>query len=193
MTDLSSARMIGGIGSILLMLVIVPSVGPILSIVGFVLVLLALKYVSTAVQQPAIFQNALYAVIIGIIGAVAALVLGGAALLTALTGGFGELGPGQPEPDFFTFLTGILIAVLVAWVFSVASSIFLRKSLNLTGDALGIKLFKTAGLLVLLGAALTIILVGFIISIIAYVLMAVAFFQIPQVGGQPPPPPPPPP
>lgn len=192
MTELSSARLIGGIGSILLVLAIVPSVGPVLSIVGFVLVLLALRYISTSVQQPSIFQNALYAVIIGIIGTVVALVLGGAAFFAVLGGGFAGPVPGQPEPDFFSLLAGVLVAVLIAWIFAVASSFFLRKSLNQTADVLGIKLFRTAGLLVLLGAVLTIILVGAIVSIIAYILMAVAFFQIPETRGPPPPPPPPP-
>ncbi|MDW8062725.1 MAG: DUF996 domain-containing protein [Candidatus Caldarchaeum sp.] len=192
MAEISQARLIGGIGSILLLLGIVPSVGPVLGIVGLILLLLALRYVSTAVQQPPIFQNALYAVIIGIIGTVVALALGGATLFGALGGGF--MGPVGDElaPDLFALFAGILVAVLVAWIFGVASSFFLRRAFNLTGDALGIKLFKTAGLLVFLGAILTIILVGAIITLVAYVLLAVAFFQIPAEGRQPPPPPPPP-
>ncbi|MEM0337197.1 MAG: DUF996 domain-containing protein [Candidatus Caldarchaeum sp.] len=195
MPDLNQARMIGGIGSILLVLAIVPNVGTVLSIVGFILVLLALKYVADAVQQPAIFQNALYAVIIGIVGAVVALVLGGAALFASIGGGFGfsgGFGDGV-SGDLFSLLAGIVVALVVVWIFAVVSALFLRKSLYLTGDVLGVKLFRTAGLLLFLGAILTIILVGFILSLVAYVLLAVAFFQIPQTGGQPPPPPPPPP
>lgn len=192
MTELSQARLIGGIGSILLVLAIVPSVGPVLSIVGFILLLLALRYVSRSVQQPAIFQNALYAVVIGIIGAVVAIVVGGATLFAALGGGFtGPVTDGF-VPDPFSFIAGILVALLVAWIFAIASSFFLRRAFNQTGDALGIKLFKTAGLLVFIGAILTIVLVGAIISLVAYVLLAVAFFQIPQAEGPPPPPPPPP-
>ncbi|MEM0350038.1 MAG: DUF996 domain-containing protein [Candidatus Caldarchaeum sp.] len=189
MADINQARMIGGIGSILLVLAIVPSVGPVLSIVGFILVLLALKYVADAVQQRAIFQNALYAVIVGIIGAIIGIVLGGATFF-AFTG-FG-LGPAESPADFLSLLTGILVAIVVVWIFAVISAFFFRKSLYLTGDSLGIKLFRTSGLLLFLGAILTIILVGFILSLVAYILLAVAFFQIPQTGAQPPPPPPPP-
>ncbi|BAJ50030.1 conserved hypothetical protein [Candidatus Caldarchaeum subterraneum] len=193
MPDLNQARMIGGIGSILLVLTIVPNVGPVLSIVGFILVLLALKYVSDTVQQPAIFQNALYAVIIGIVGAVIAMVLGGAALFAAVGPGFGGGFGDGVSGDFFSLLAGVVVALVVVWIFAVVSAFFLRKSLYLTSDVLGVKLFRTGGLLLFLGAILTIILVGFILSLVAYVLLAVAFFQIPQTGGQPPPPPPPPP
>lgn len=192
MSELNQARLVGGIGSILLVLAIVPNVGPILSIVGLILLLLALRYVSNSVNQPGIFQNALYAVIVGIIGAVVAVAIGGVTLITTMGTGFSGPPPDDFGPAFFSILGGIIAAVIVAWIFAVVSSLFLRRALNLTGDILGIKLFKTAGLLVLLGAALTIILVGAIISLVAYILLAVAFFQIPQTAPAPPPPPPPP-
>jgi uncharacterized membrane protein len=51
-------------------------------------------------------------------------------------------------------------------------------------------MFRTAGLLVLIGAVLTIVIVGAVISLVANILLAVAFFQI---RASPPPPPPPPP
>jgi uncharacterized membrane protein len=41
-------------------------------------------------------------------------------------------------------------------------------------------MFQTTGLLYLIGAALTIILVGFLILLIAEILQIVAFFSIPE-------------
>lgn len=179
--------MIGGIGSILLVLTVVPNVGIVLSIVGLILLLIALRYISRSVNQPSIFQNAIYAVVIGIIGGVVTGVIGGVTLFSVAGIGF------EDTFDFAALLTRVLLIIVLAWIFAVASSFFLRKAFNQTGDVLGIKLFRTAGLLLLLGALLTIVLVGFIVTLVAYILAAVAFFQIQEAGRFPPPPPPPPP
>ena len=80
-----------------------------------------------------------------------------------------------------------VVTLVIAWVFAVVSAVFFRRALNLTGDHLNVKMFRTAGLLVLIGAVLTIILVGAVISLVANILLAVAFFQI---RASPPPPPP---
>ncbi|MEM1942664.1 MAG: DUF996 domain-containing protein [Candidatus Caldarchaeum sp.] len=188
MADISQARLLGGVGSVMLFLSIVPSIGFVLSIVGFILVLLALKYISEAVQQGEIFRNALIATVVGIVGAVAGVVAGGVGLLAVLGGG-----AGPSVPNFGLLLTTILISLAVVWVFAVVSSFFLRKSLNLVGDTLGIKMFRTAGLLLFIGALLTIVLVGALVALVAYILLAVAFFQIQPGAGAPSPPPPPPP
>ncbi|MEM2225203.1 MAG: DUF996 domain-containing protein [Candidatus Caldarchaeum sp.] len=171
MSDLGQARVLGGVASILLVLGIVPSVGPMLGIVGFVLLLVSLKQISDIVQQPAIFKNALIATIVGIVGAVAAIVFGGAAIMSLFTNGFSQF-------DIVRTFVSILLALVVVWVALVVSSMFLRKSLNLTANVLGIGLFRTAGLLILIGAILTIILVGAIVVLVAYVLLAAAFFQV---------------
>jgi uncharacterized membrane protein len=83
-----------------------------------------------------------------------------------------------------------VVTLVIAWVFAVVSAVFFRRALNLTGDHLNVKMFRTAGLLVLIGAVLTIVIVGAVISLVANILLAVAFFQI---RASPPPPPPPPP
>ncbi|MEM2515229.1 MAG: DUF996 domain-containing protein, partial [Candidatus Caldarchaeum sp.] len=101
---------------------------------------------------PEIFKNALIATIVGIVGAVAAIVFGGAAIMSLFTNGFSQF-------DIVRTFVSILLALVVVWVALVVSSMFLRKSLNLTANVLGIGLFRTAGLLILIGAILTIILV----------------------------------
>jgi len=187
MADLNQAKNIGGVGAILTILSVVPSVGPVLSIVGLVLVLLALKWISEIVQNPAIFRNALIAVVVAIVGVAVGAVVGGAGVFSVLTG-VGEGGPNGM--DFDRLFTTIIIALVVVWLFAVVSAVFFRRSLNLTGDHLNVKMFRTVGLLVLIGAVLTIVIVGAVISLVANILLAVAFFQI---RANPPPPPPPPP
>jgi uncharacterized membrane protein len=188
MADLNQAKNIGGVGAILTILSVVPSVGPLLSIVGLVLVLLALKWISEIVQNPAIFRNALIAVVVAIVGVAIGAVVGGVGVFSVLTG----VGAGGPNGIDFArlFTTIIIIALVVVWLFAVVSAVFFRRSLNLTGDHLNVKMFRTAGLLVLIGAVLTIVIVGAVISLVANILLAVAFFQI---RASPPPPPPPPP
>jgi uncharacterized membrane protein len=93
MADLNQAKNIGGVGAILTILSVVPSVGPLLSIVGLVLVLLALKWISEIVQNPAIFRNALIAVVVAIVGVAIGAVVGGVGVFSVLTG----VGAGGPN------------------------------------------------------------------------------------------------
>jgi len=83
------------------------------------------------------------------------------------------------------------------------SAIFLRRSYDKIGMRLNVNMFHTTGLLYLIGAALTIVIVGLLIVLIAEILQIVAFFSIPeqlpspmppqQTWGPPTPPPPMPP
>jgi len=168
MADLNQAKNIGGVGTILTILSFVPSIGPVLSIVGLVLLLLALKWISEIAQNPEIFRNALIAIVVGIVGGVIVGVVDEVGVLTFLTG----------VPDFLSLLTNIGMAIVIAWVFFVISAVFLRKSLNLTADHLDVKMFRTAGLLYLIGTVLLVFLVGLVVNFVAYILLAVAFFQI---------------
>ena len=60
------------------------------------------------------------------------------------------------------------------------SAIFLRRSYERIGVRLNVNMFQTTGLVYLIGAALTIVLVGFLILLIAEILQIVAFFSIPE-------------
>jgi uncharacterized membrane protein len=65
---LTQAKAMGGVGSIFMLLFFVPMVGFILAIAGFVMVLLAVKQISDAVNDSEIFNNVLMAVILQIVG-----------------------------------------------------------------------------------------------------------------------------
>src|SRR3990172_2592872 len=68
MSSLAQAKTLGGIGSILIILSVVPSAGPLLAIIGLVLVLVAVKYISDAVGDRSIFNNMIVAVVLAIVG-----------------------------------------------------------------------------------------------------------------------------
>jgi uncharacterized membrane protein len=80
----------------------------------------------------------------------------------------------------------LIISFVVLFIFMVISAIFFRKSLSTLAMKSGEKIFDTAGLLWLIGAVLTIILVGVILIWIAWILIAVGFFSIKTTAAQPP-------
>jgi uncharacterized membrane protein len=86
------------------------------------------------------------------------------------------------------FLTAILVVLVVLFFTAIIVAIFMRKSLNTLSAKTGVGLFGTTGLLLLIGAVLTIIAVGFILIWIAMLIMAIAFFsmkpQQPQATAQ---------
>ena len=171
MASLSNAKTMGGIGGIL---VFIPGV----SLVGWILILVALKDISDVVQDKSIFDNALFAGITAIIGSVVLFVL---FFFSVATFGFLSFG-------FF----GVLAAF---WVLSIISAIFLKNSYDRAAQKLNNSSFGTAGLLYLIGALTTIVFVGFLILFIALIFQVIAYFSIndqpPQPmypGFQPPPP-----
>ena len=161
MSKLGDAKTLGGVGAILLLI-------PGISIVGYILILIATKYVSDELGDKSIFDNMLYAVIAGIVGvAAAAFIIFTGAAFSAVT---------------FTAsaIAGVIVGLAIAWVFLIVSSIFIRRSYNVMATKLNVGNFKTAGTLYFIGAILTIILVGFIILFVAAIIQIIAFFGIPD-------------
>jgi len=161
MSKLGDAKTLGGIGAILLLI-------PGISIVGYILILIATKYVSDELGDKSIFDNMLYAVITGIVGvAAAAFIIFTGAAFSAIT---------------FTSsaIAGVIVGLAVAWIFLIISSIFIRRAYNTMATKLNVGNFRTAGTLYFVGAILTIILVGFIILLVADILQIIAFFGIPD-------------
>jgi len=159
LSKLGDAKTLGGIGAILLLI-------PGISIIGYILILIATKYISDDLGDKSIFDNMLYAVITGIIGvAVMAGVLFMGGIFSISTLGASAI-------------LGVIGGLLVIWIFLIISSIFIRRAFNTMAAKLNVDTFKTAGTLYFFGAILTIILVGFILLLIAYIFQIVAFFSI---------------
>ena len=158
---MSSAKTLGGVGGILVFL-------PFVSLVGWILILLATKEISETVQDKSIFDDALLAAITAIIGAVVFV----AFIVTGSITGLFTFGLGFPR---FLLFFGILGAF---WVFTVISAIFLKRSYEKISQRLNVSAFATTGLLYLIGAALTIVFVGFLILLVALIFQVVAYFSI---------------
>jgi uncharacterized membrane protein len=150
MASLSQAKALGAVGSILVILGIIPAAGGVLAIVGFVLTLIAIKDISDVVKDQSIFNNMIVAVLLAIGGIVAGTLF----VLGAMFRFFGlrwMMGPTFFNPtnvqtgDAIAFGLSILGGLAALWVFFVVSAIFLRRSYNSIGAKLNVKSFQTAG------------------------------------------------
>ncbi|MCW4054323.1 MAG: DUF996 domain-containing protein [Candidatus Bathyarchaeota archaeon] len=166
--SLESNRTLGGIGAILLAI-------PFLNLIGIILVLIALKGMADYYNDEEIFKNALYGFIFGIVGSVALV-----AFILMLVFGFATISP------VIAPLSGlglVIITVIVLYVFSLIAAIFYKKSLDSLSEKSGEHMFNTAGLILLIGAAIPVI--GEILRLIAWILAAIGFFSI-KMTTQPP-------
>ncbi len=211
--NLETAKILGGVGALLMFVGIVPYISfyGILELVGLILVLISLSSLGSHFAERGIFNNALYGVIIGIVGGVISVAAVIFTVLTSLTsflhtiypnwnGDWTALSGLTPNPSNFNFanlmpfITGILTVFVILWIFSIISAFFVRRSLVTLAAKSGIGLFSTAGLLLLIGAVLTVIVIGVILIWISALLLAIAFFRIrtqPQQPIAPPTPTPP--
>ncbi len=204
--DPQASKNLGGVGAILLF------IGPLLSfahflagiipLIGFILMLIALKGFADHYNDAGIFNNALYGFITTIVGIVSAL---GAFVITALTvvadlgiddwtsaTEWTDLITAEAAVDsLLTLLGGIVAALIILFVFAILTALLYRKSLGTLASKSGVGLFGTAGLLLLIGAVLTIIVIGFLLIWISFLLIAIAFFSMKTTVAEPAPPSPP--
>ena len=173
----------------------------VVGLVGLILVLIGVKGLSDHYREASIFNNSLYGVILSIVGGVvfvAALFVTALSFFTNVLGI--ELSTAWSDPTVFSnidwaeaiifenlmaHVAALLGSFIVLFIFVVVAAIFYRKSLTTLAEKTGIGLFGTAGLLLLVGAVLTIIAIGFLLMWVALILLIVAFFRIRAEPAQP--------
>ena len=174
MSSLESSKNLAGIGALLI--AIGSFFGP-LGIVGLILLLVGMKGLADYYKDHGIYQNAIWGLIFGIIGLVAAMVVifglvfgsifSGLALMPVADVGFG-----------FAAIGLIILALVILFVFYVLAAMYFRRAFSILAQKSGEHMFETAGTLLFFGALLTIILVGLVLVLVAWLLVAVAFFSI---------------
>jgi uncharacterized membrane protein len=202
---LESNKILGGIGGILLFIGLIPYGEPfigIISLVGLILVLVALYGFAKIYKEGGIFYNFIYGIIAGIVGIVLAGIVVVVLVLTTLKNFLYQIYPGwngdwlklsglTPNTSNITMSTvlpvleGLLLVFLVLWIFTIVAAFFARRSLKTLSAKTSVGLFSTAALLLFIGAILTIILIGILLMWIAVLLLAIAFFQIKAQPEQP--------
>ena len=204
---LESNKTLGGVGALLM--VISPFSGfvagvfsSVLGLVGLILVLIAMKGLANHYNEGGIFNNALYGVILTIVGGVvfgATIVVGAVGLLADLNLDWTTLSTDPAAisnmnweelinfETLWSHIAIILGGLIILFIFVVIAAIFYRKSLTTLSEKTGVGLFGTTGLLLLIGAVLTIIGIGFLLIWVALILLTVAFFSIRVEPTRPPP------
>ncbi len=170
-----SNKILGGVGALLAALgSFIPfsaSIG-IVYIIGTILVLISMRGLSEDFKENAVYRNSLNGFIFGVIGAAIGILLFAVAPITAV------IVPGRPLLTVFNVFLALGASVLV-FAFLVFASIFFRRAFEILAMKSGEKMFRTGGLLLLIGAVLIIAFgLGFVLLFVAWILLAVGFFSM---------------
>ncbi|MGD8506336.1 MAG: DUF996 domain-containing protein [Candidatus Bathyarchaeota archaeon] len=177
--SLESSKTLGGVGAIL---IAVGSFVPFLALVGIILVLIAMKGLSEYFSERGIFLNVLYGFIFSMIGIVVTIVLLVAALFA---GTFTAMRPFSATTVFQDVLGGAFLAGVIVSIFSLLQAFLYRKSFTILSEMSGEKRFDTAGLLLLIGAILAIIITGLMWLLVTFqgFEALLRFFFVSWIGG----------
>ncbi len=154
----------------------------ILSLVGFVLFMVAMNGFANYYRTPAIFKDVLYGFLAAIVGgAVFVLVVFGFLFVTiSPLFGQGTFTPGTPatSPFLYSFIVFVIAVWLGAFLLALIQSIFYKRAFDALGEKSSVGDFKTAGQLMLIGGALTIIFVGVFVYLVGWIYAVVGFFSM---------------
>ncbi len=159
--------------------------GTALSLAGFVLVLIAVKFISDELRDRSIFLNMLIAAVLTILGLILTVILliGALAQLPFLEG---FLRPPIPLPRFtesavLNLIIGLILALVTVATAYTASAVFVRRSFRSIASGLNVEMFNTAAFIYVIGSRLVwVFFFGFLLIIIAQILQVFAFLSLPE-------------
>jgi uncharacterized membrane protein len=177
--NFENSKTMAGVGSILLLLSMIPYAGWVLGIVGIVLLIKSMKEFSSYYGDKSIYQNTWKGINYYIV-AIVAMAFAGAAVfmgvasataftfegLLAVTAGFGA-----------GVIAGIA-SLIVAFVFYVLAATHLKTTLNTLAEKTGDQTLATAGSLLWIGSMLSIIGVGLLLIFISWIFATIGFFSM---------------
>lgn len=178
--ELKTVKYYGGFGVILTLLGGLSKIGPLFRIAGIVLILIALSELAQRFKEDKIFRHYLIGVIINILGTglaiIVAIITGAWSIVkTLFWGGYG---------GYYDILSGIsstfVFFLLLVYSINILSTYFYRSSLKNLGGKTGVKNFSTSGDLLFYGAIGTAIILGIFAMFIGWIILAVAFFSLPD-------------
>ena len=119
MASLSQAKVLGGVGAILVFI-------PFVSLVGYILIIVAVRDISKDLRDKTIFSNVVIAALTGIVGALA-----GGLIFVDDTRGERRHGDGRHQGRRVPTGLGVV------WIFLIISAFFLRRAYNSMAVELG--------------------------------------------------------
>ncbi len=161
--DWKTIRLLGGIGSIL-------AIAPYANFVGWVLVIVALYGISSQTGNKKIFNYYLVSVILGFASTLIFIfaIFGTTSIASAYEGG------GEPNYAIIILVALLFIGILIV------SAYFVKKSFIEVSKETKVDSFKTAGNLIFWGAVTMVVVVGFVIYFIGYIMQIISFFSLPH-------------
>jgi uncharacterized membrane protein len=192
-----SSRTLGGIGAILMVVGVLPTINLlfIVELIGSVLLLVALRGFASFYKENGIFKNALYGIVAEIVGVAIGIAVilphltnllleaypnwnGSWATITSLSGMIPNTS-NISSGDLTSLITAGILALAILWVFSITATFFVRRSLKQLSARTDVGLFSKAGLLLLIGGVLVIAIgLGLILMWIGALILTIAFFRI---------------
>jgi uncharacterized membrane protein len=179
MATLREARSLGAVGSILIMGgIIQPGLVLFLGIIGFFFLLRGASYIEKITGARDLSGNLDIATTIVIFAGL----LGFFFLVPAFVSLLGAVftTPGQSLQSFYDTVLAAVFYLVVVWVLTIFAAVYLRRVCDSLASIFRVDLFYLAGTLFLVGAALTIVIVGWVIVLAALALLAAAFLSIPD-------------
>ena len=156
----------------------------ILALAGYILFLIAMHRLSNYYNEKTIFSNLIRALIIQIVTAV---VLTVAAVVAVFS--FGGLITTSSTTTVPSVVLGMLgfyaVIALVSFVISIYCAVLFKRSFDRLTEKSGVDSFRTAGLLYLIGAILSIVAVGSIIMWIAWIFAAMGYRKLQPLPATP--------
>jgi uncharacterized membrane protein len=196
---IETSKNLGGVGGILMFIGVLPWIAPygwLIALVGLILAMIGFKGLADYYTEAGVFNNALYAVILGMVGVgvfIGVVIVAAFGLLAELgldasniadwSSRISQLDLQGMSSTIWGFAAQILLAGVVLWICLIVAAIFLRKSLGIVSTKSGVGMFGTTGLLILIGAVIPVI--GLLLIWIGLILLAVAFFSIRPQQAQP--------
>jgi len=174
--EVRSAGTLGFVGVLLMLVGLIPQAG-ILSIVGLILVLIALNKLSKAYGNDAIWRNALYGFVMGIVGAVVLVVAVFAYLMPMLS--LHAL-PMIASPYGFgtSLLVFFVVLFIIAYVFSILEFRFFRNAYRELAGSSGVEDFNKAARWYWIGALSLIVLVGAVLILIGHIYALLGYNKL---------------
>jgi len=177
--NISTQKMLGGIGYILILIGWMPRIGTFLSLVGTALWFISMYQLSNILGKPSIFRKVSIFLILGITSMVTAFAF---AIMAGIMAGISLSASVRGETGAILGLgLGAAITIIVTYAIIVVSAYFYKEAYDILAQATTQNLFKIGGLLMFIGA-ITIILfgLGLLLIIVGYIVLAVAFFTAPN-------------
>jgi uncharacterized membrane protein len=173
------SKTLAGEGAILLLLSLVPTVGWVLGIVGVVLLLKSMREFSNYFEDESIYKNALTGLKYYVVAIVAAAVAIATVVLSIGVATAFTFNNFTPSILFGAGIAGTVIAGgVIAFVFYVLAASHLKRTFYTLAEKSGEGSLKTAGDLLWIGSILTIILVGLIVILVAWIFATIGFFSM---------------